>query len=182
MLIPAWSWFSEIIGEGGLTRLAANITAQEQAELPYSIRGVRDSLAGSEGQWLFWVCLLVPVLALTVTAFLWWHGHRQDKVLGEINDPEVLFEDLLKRVDLVEEDKDILREMTRAARLRHPATCLLSPALLDWSRQVWLAEEKPGAVPAEKASRIDEISTKLFDHVTPTTARRMRQETVTISD
>ena len=50
MPIPAWSWFNEIIGEGGLTRVAASITAQGQVELPYSIRGVRDSLAGSEEQ------------------------------------------------------------------------------------------------------------------------------------
>ena len=182
MPIPAWSWFKEIIGEGGLTRVAASITAQGQVELPYSIRGVRDSLAGSEGQWIFWVCLLAPVLVLVVTAFLWWRKHRQDRFRGVIDDPEVLFEGLLARVELVEEDKDILREMTRAARLRHPATCLLSPALLDWSRRVWLTEEKPEAVPAEKASRIDEISTKLYDHVTPSTIRQIQKEMATISE
>lgn len=92
MPIPAWSWFNEIIGEGGLTRVAASITAQEQVELPYSIRGVRDSLAGSEGQWIFWVCLLAPVLVLMVTAILWWLKHRQDRFRGVIDDPEVLFE------------------------------------------------------------------------------------------
>lgn len=91
--------------------------------------------------------------------------------------PRYCLKGLLARVELAEEDKDILREMTRAVpRLRHPATCLLSPALLDWLCRVWLTEEKPGAVPAEKASRIDEISTKLYDHVTPSTIRQIQQE------
>ena len=155
---------------------------QVQTDLPYSIRGVRDSLINIGGDWLFWVCLLAPMVLLLGPALWWWRQHRQDEYRKTIDDPEGLFEGLLNQVELAERDKQLLREMARQGRLRHPAMCLLSPALLDWSRQVWLTEKKPGAVPSEKAARIDEISTALYDHVTPTTARRVRQETVTNSD
>jgi len=145
-----------------------------QEGMPFSIRGVRDSFM-SGGHWMFWLCLLAPAAVLVGSAWWWWRQNRREKQRQIINNPEKLFEGLLAQVKLAEDDKDLLREVTKAARLRHPAMCLLSPELLDVSRRAWLAEKNEKEV-QEKSRRIEEISKSLYDQATPSGARRIKEE------
>jgi len=128
----------------------------------------------SGGHWIFWLCLLAPATVLIGSAWWWWQQNRRQKQQRIINDPEKLFEGLLAQVKLAEEDKDLLREVTKAARLRHPAMCLLSPELLDVSRRAWLAEKNEKEMQV-KSKRIEAISKSLYDQATPSGAQRMRE-------
>ena len=128
----------------------------------------------SGGHWIFWVCLLGPAAVLVGSAWWWWQQHRREKRRRIINDPEKLFEELLAQVKLAEDEKELLREITKAARLRHPAMCLLSPELLDVSRRAWRAEKNQKEV-QEKSKRIEAISKSLYDQTTPSGAQRMRE-------
>lgn len=144
-----------------------------QESVPFSIRGVQDSFM-SGGHWIFWICLLTPAAVLMGSVWLWWRQHRREKQRRIIHDPNKLFEGLLARVKLTEKDKDLLREVTKTARLRHPAMCLLSPELLDVSRRAWLAEKNEKEV-QEKSSRIETISKLLYDQTTPSGAQRIKE-------
>ena len=138
-----------------------------ETPLPYSVRGVQKAWAENSGN-LEVVLVLGVILILAgvigVQAFLSWKRQRRRRVPEKMNDPEKLFVGLLNQLELSEADKQVLREMADGARLRHPASCLLSPAMLDWSRRLWREERGSGKVTAEKCSRIDEISVALYDH------------------
>ena len=97
-------------------------------------------------------------------AWLSWKKQRRIRVPEKLNDPDKLFVGLLNQLELSEADKQLLREMAGGARLRHPASCLLSPAMLDWTRRLWRQEMGSDKATAEKFSRIDEISVALYDH------------------
>ena len=136
-----------------------------ESYLPQSVRGVRDSFASSglDG-WLFWFFLLLPVVSLVGVVI--WQGRKISlKPISPIsNSPRALFNELLGQLELSTEDKKLLLEMTRAARLKHPAVCLLSPGMLDRTRQLWQQEKGPLQVPREKYDRIDYIAVQLYDH------------------
>ncbi|MCK4628923.1 MAG: hypothetical protein KAT56_07955 [Sedimentisphaerales bacterium] len=133
--------------------------------LPQSVRGVRDSFvsSGLDG-WLFWLIMLLPVVLL-IGIVLWYGRKISLKSISPIsNSPRVLFNELLGQLELSTEDKKLLLEMTHAARLKHPALCLLSPGMLDRTRQLWQQEKGPLQVPREKYDRIDHIAVQLYDH------------------
>jgi len=144
-----------------------------QENMPLSIRGVQDSFM-SGGHWIFWLCLLVPATVLLGSVWWWRRQNHRRKQRQIINDPEKLFEELLRRVKLDENDKDLLREVTKAGRLRHPAMSLLSPELLDVSRRAWRAEKNQKKT-QDKSRQIDAIAKSLFDYVTPSGAQKMRE-------
>ena len=79
---------------------------------------------------------------------------------------------------LGETDKKLLREMAEGSRLRHPATSLLSPKMLDWSRQVWRDEMGTRKVNDLKYKRIDHICVQLFDQVTPSTSQEQLAQAI----
>ncbi|MCP4708899.1 MAG: hypothetical protein GY869_09765 [Planctomycetes bacterium] len=124
--------------------------------------------------WIFWLCLLVPAAALIGSAGWWWQQHRRQKQRRIINDPEKLFEALLARVKLAEDEKNLLREVTRTSRLRHPAMSLLSPELLDISHRAWLAEKNHKNSP-DTSKHIDDISISLYDQATPSGIQRIKE-------
>lgn len=136
-----------------------------ESYLPQSVRGVRNSFASSglDG-WLFWLFLLLPV-ALLVSVVIWQGRKISLKSISPHRDsPRVLFNELLGQLELSTEDKKLLLEITRAARLKHPALCLLSPGMLDHTRQLWQQEIGSHRVPREKFNRIDHIAVQLYDH------------------
>ena len=135
--------------------------------LPGSVRGVQKSWADNSGNLevlLVLGVILVMAGVIGVQAFLSWRKQRRKRVPDKLNDPEKLFVGLLNQLELSEADKRLLREMADGARLRHPASCLLSPAMLDWSRRLWRQEVGGEKVTQDKFSRIDEISVALYDH------------------
>jgi hypothetical protein len=90
--------------------------------------------------------------------------------------PEGVFDGLVHRLKLTEDERRLLREMTTGAMLKHPAMSLLSPGLLDWTRKVWLAEQGPAVVTPDKQRRVDDLCRKLFDQPTPSMARSSASE------
>ena len=139
-------------------------SAAVESSLPYSLRGVRDSfrtfyLSGLEA-WL-----LTAGVLLAVGIVLWnWRRCRR-KAARQISDnADTLFDELLGQVVLCASDKKILREMAKDARLKYPAMCMLSPEMLDLSRQLWREEKGSRQVTREKYDRIDAIAVQLYDH------------------
>jgi hypothetical protein len=146
---------------GGAFRMVAGSTE----ELPYSLRVIRDSLIkGDYDQRVLWACLAGLVVLVVFLGVIHRRRNRILKSKEKLDDPEDLFESLLERIELSEGDKELLREMARGGRLRHPAVSLLSPGMLSWARGLWLAEKGGRAVGPEKNARIDAISVKLYEH------------------
>lgn len=137
--------------------------AKVSEELSFSQR-FRESWAQStsEQQVLFWLMLTGIVVLLGGVVIVHWFQQRKDCLKPVVEDPRLLFEDLLNQLELAEEDKQVLRQMVSQARLRHPAVCLLSPGLLDWSRRLWQAETGDRIEP-ETLRRIDAISEHIYD-------------------
>jgi hypothetical protein len=84
--------------------------------------------------------------------------------------PDGVFNGLIHRLELTEDERQLLREMTAGARLKHPAMSLLSPGLLDWTRATWRSEHGPDVVNTDKCRRVDDLCRKLFDQNTPSAA------------
>jgi hypothetical protein len=141
--------------------------AKEAEKIPFSQR-FRDSWAEStaEHQVLFWLTLVGFFGLIGVLVVVHWFQQRKHRLKPIVDDPRRLFEDLLTQLELADEDKQVLRQMVSQARLRHPAVCLLSPNLLEWSRRVWQAE-KGDSIEPETLRRIDMIAERLYDHNTP---------------
>lgn len=133
--------------------------------LPRSVSGVRDSFASSGlNDWLFWLILLLPLVLLTMVVIRQWRKMSLKSMSPFEGSPRTLFNELLEQLELSTEDKKLLIEMTRAARLKHPSLCMLSPAMLDRTRQLWQQEMGPRRIPREKFNRIDQIAVQLYDH------------------
>jgi hypothetical protein len=148
-------------------------TTKIAEDLPYSIRGVRDSwLHSTSGhQALFWGVLAGFVGLIAALVIVHWRQQRKERIKPIVEDPDLLFDTLLAQLGLEDDDKQLLRQMASQARLKHPTVCLLSPGLLDWTRRLWQTE-KGDTIAADKLHRIDVISQQLYDHVTPALAAR----------
>jgi hypothetical protein len=146
-------------------RMAGNII---QVELPYSLRGVSESMKNSGSYGTVIICLLIGLLLLVgICLLLSWRKNRKDQAARDVNDPDKLFASLLGQLHLPESDKALIREMAAEARLRHPAVCLLSPGLLQWTSRLWQTEKCPKEINSHKLARLNEISVALYDHVIP---------------
>ena len=135
--------------------------------MPY-LQNVQDSFTGGYQGLLSFVGLL-SALIITVTganALIQRLGHKNKSVTVK-GDPDRLFRSLLDHLELDLPDKELLMEIAKGARLRHPAAMLLSPGLLDWSRRLWIKETPDRTDSTEKIKRIQEISIKLYDHTPP---------------
>ena len=146
---------------GRIYELPRSITA----DLPFSVRGVRESFSTfSLHDWLFWMILITPLVLLL--GILWWYGRQwlAAAPLRPKHSPRTLFEQILAALNLPAEDKKLLRRLARGAGLTHPALCLLSPALLDQARQIWRQRQGPRRVPPEQYHRLDDIALRLFDY------------------
>ena len=139
------------------------------AEVPYSVRAVRDSLIQSSPQaWVFWLLLSIILLTIVLMTIYAWRREAKKPSKKFSNNPDTLFESLLGRLDLTESQKILLRKMSSGARLRHPTLSLLSPGLLDWSRRLWIQEGGKQVEP-NITRRINEIAVRLYDHQPPST-------------
>ena len=134
------------------------------AQAPYGLS--RISGAFPRGPAALYVALALLILLILAVVGMWWYNrkHRQSEAVKIVNDPDKLFTDLLAQIDLTEPDKQLLRRMTAAARLRHPATALLSPDLLEWTRQLWLKEQGPKTPTSAQTNQLKNIAVKIYDH------------------
>ena len=138
----------------------------EKNPLPWSLRGVRDSLRAGDhtGMWFFQIIMALLaglVVWLIMGAVL--RLPRREQTGKSINKPQRLFRDLLEQLDLDASEKRLLQRMAAGARLKHPAMAVLSPGLLEWARKLWLVEKGNRAVNARMNQRLDRIAGKLFD-------------------
>ena len=142
------------------------------AQVPYSIRGVRESFGRIMIEpWLFG--LVVLVLANAVVFLALWNRRRYRQAAADSggDDSDKLFEDLLGRLELAPAEKKVLHELARGGRLQHPVMALLSPQLLDWSRRLWRRQRGYEIVTPQRWDQINEISVKLYDHGIPAEAK-----------
>ncbi|MCH9023457.1 MAG: hypothetical protein IID32_11945 [Planctomycetes bacterium] len=137
--------------------------------MPY-LQDVQNSFTGGYQGILTFLILLGTVIITVIgaNAIIRRLGHRNKPVTVKGN-PDRLFRSLLDHLELDLPDKELLMEMAKGTRLRHPTAMLLSPGLLDWSRRLWIKETPDKADSAEKTRRLQEISLKLYDHAPPVT-------------
>ncbi|MBN1436942.1 MAG: hypothetical protein JW936_07695 [Sedimentisphaerales bacterium] len=136
-------------------------------DLPANFRAAQDAMtkpSDNTGYILSLVLLLIVVLVVW-RAIVFRRNHKTP-YLPAVNDPQKLFEDLLKQLQLEPSEQKLLRQMVRGARLKHPTMCLLSPQMLAWACKLWHSEKGINEVPAEIAEQLDGISCKLFEQPT----------------
>lgn len=138
---------------------------RQDVQVPYSVRAVRDSFGNlnENGLWVFALLGAVILVVIGWSVWRWWKSPKGQST-KQIDDPEKLFRELLKQLELCQSDKKLLVEMARGARLREPAFCMLSPGTLDWTRMLWREEKGDISVTQEKFDRIDAIAVQLYDH------------------
>jgi len=135
--------------------------------MPY-LKDVQNSFTGGyQGLLLFLVLLSAVIIAVTGANAIIHRLEHKNKSVTVKGNPHRLFQSLLDHLELDLPDKELLLEMAKGTRLRHPAAMLLSPGLLDWSRRLWIKETPDQTDSAEKTKRIQKISIKLYDHTPP---------------
>jgi hypothetical protein len=112
------------------------------------------------GFFLVMAGIIVAVVCVKLAMWLNRTYWRQAQIAGQ---PDSFFKTLLNQLDLDDGERKLLAAMAAGSRLRHPAMMLLSPNLLNWTRQVWQDESGPNVVNRQVVSRIDDIRQKLFD-------------------
>ena len=150
-----------------IQRLFENLSqpARLGVQMPYSVRGVRDSFNDLTSVDL-WVFAALGAAILLVAGWTVWRWSKESAGQSSktIDDSEKLFRELLEQLELDSSDKKLLAEMAHGARLSEPAFCVLSPGTLDWTRRLWRDEKGDAKVTQEKFDRIDAIAVKLYDH------------------
>ena len=134
--------------------------------LPPTLRDVRNTFDVDTSVSEWWIVIAALLFAaLLIMGFFHSRLAVRSATEQDDGDPQELFRTLLGRLELAETDKQLLREMALGARLAHPAAFLLSPAMLDRARQLWIQEKGTTALGTTRLSRIDDISVQLYDHV-----------------
>ena len=135
------------------------------AQISPIVLRVRNSLrATGTGNWVFWVfgaIVLGSIILLTVWSR--WRD-RHEITPGIYDNPEQLFKSLLSKLELSALHKSVLNKMAADTRLRHPSEILLSPVLLNWSRDLWVKEKGYHAIGPEKLRVIEEISDAIYGY------------------
>ena len=75
-----------------------------------------------------------------------------------------LFEDLLSKLNLTRIEKNTLRQMAKEARLKQPAMCLVTPSLMQVSKDLWLKEKGKKLIKSGKIQILNEVSHKLHEY------------------
>ena len=75
-----------------------------------------------------------------------------------------LFEDILAKLNLTRTEKNTLRLMAKEARLKQPAMCLVTPGLMQVSKDLWLKEKGKKLIKSGKIQILNEVSHKLHDY------------------
>lgn len=151
----------------GLGLAAPLVWATTLAKQPPSrMLNLRHSFGQStlEGP-LLWVMLALPMLLILVALVWGYRQARREKPQRIENDPDSLFQDMLAQLDLSEEQHRLLRRLAKRSRLRHPAMCLLSPQLMQWSVDLWRQEKGLGAVSQSQVEQLRHIASRLFGRV-----------------
>ena len=136
-----------------------------QNDTPVGIREFRDAFSTSSLDFRYVGIFLGAILFIILVFTIWREVKKFQERKNQItNNPDLLFKQLLNATGLTTNEQKLLNEMTSQTRLKHPAMCLLSPGMLNWSKQLWLKEKGRRIVTAGKIAQIKEISIKLYDH------------------
>ena len=137
-----------------------NIIAQQSNP----IKSMSDSFRStSELQYglllsLFAIIGIIVLIAIIVKK-LYFHN-SEDNISREYK----LFEDILDQLQLTRQEKETLRTMAREARLKQPAMCLVTPSLMEKSKELWLREKGQKLVKDGKIKILNDIAYKLHDY------------------
>jgi|GEM_PF-5692022 len=128
--------------------------------------GIKNTFVNPAHQydWVLWFFVSLFLILFILSPFWYWLKTPKNIVKRHINDPEKLFHALLKQLDLTCSERKLLCEAARGARLKHPALCLLSPDLLEWTGHLWIQEKGAKQVTEEKIGQLKSIAVKLYDH------------------
>lgn len=134
------------------------------SSLPDGLRNVHEHFSAakpdSHGFWLI-VIVAAALLVLIIGKNIYQYRHlRQNQIQ---DNPDQIFRELIHKLNVTPDERHLLRRLSEGARLRHPVMCLLSPGLLEWARQLWLAEKGPNVVTPDITERLGGIRNKLFD-------------------
>jgi hypothetical protein len=129
------------------------------------LRAIQESFVSSPPPgWTVWL-FIITIAAVVFVPKAWSFIRGESKATQvEDNNPEKLFDEMLGVLHLSESDKRLLRQMADQGRLKHPAMCLLSPGMLEWTRELWVQEKGSSYVTEAKTAQIREISVKLYGH------------------
>jgi len=158
-------WQLLLQGDCGYCRLIAAAETLPDRLRAIRLRAIQESFVGSPSPNWAWGLFIITISAVIIVTIAWYFGRTKPKAAKvEDNNPEKLFDEMLGVIHLSESDKRLLRQMASQGRLRHPAMCLLSPGMLEWTRQLWVQEKGSSYVTEAKTAQIREISVKLYGH------------------
>ncbi len=128
------------------------------------IKSMSDSFRGTSeietGMLLQVIALIIIIVLLAV---LLTKIHFRHKKLQDTREYK-LFEDMLDIIQLNNQEKDVLRQMVREARLKQPAMCLVTPSLMEKSKELWLKEKGQKLIKDGKIKVLNDITNKLHDY------------------
>ncbi|MBI9018737.1 MAG: hypothetical protein JEZ07_15895 [Phycisphaerae bacterium] len=138
-----------------------NILCQYQS-FQDGFKNFQDSFIDSNS--LIILLSLFSLITVICIAIIVWQKiiKSQKKHYQHFNSAEKLFEDILAQLELADEDKKLLRQMTHQSRLKQPTVALLSPKLLENSCELWIKEKGSTTVTNEKLEQMSIISDKIF--------------------
>ncbi len=133
--------------------------------LPELRRAIRDEFQ-TGGSILGVLLALLGLAAVVLLAYLLAELQRKRAVGPAKNDdPERLYRDLLGKLGLATDERQVLDTLAREMRLKHPAVILLSEALFDRHVAGWRARwDRPPVKggPAPDGDTIARVRTRLF--------------------
>jgi len=106
------------------------MTAQAQAPLTEVQRALRDYLTEG-GSLLTVVVVLLVIAGAVVMAYLLTRRQRKTQSPPVLNDPQLLFENLLRGLQLTAGQRGLLRAFARESHPEQPALLLVSARLFD---------------------------------------------------
>ncbi|MBN2064115.1 MAG: hypothetical protein JW745_04865 [Sedimentisphaerales bacterium] len=120
----------------------------------------RKSAEFDSGPFFKGILLVIAIILLCVLISKIHFRNKKEKLTQEYK----LFEDILGELQLESKEKELLREMAKQARLKHPAMCLVTPSLMEKSKELWLKEKGDKLTKSGKIQILNEITHKLHGY------------------
>ena len=133
------------------------MTTLAQAPLTEVQRAVRDYLTEG-GSLLTVVVVLLVIAGVVVLTYLLTRRQRKAQNPPVLNDPQLLFENLLRGLQLTDNQRALLRTFTRENNPEQPALLLVSARLFDQH----LAEHGPSSLSPGDGEGLTQIRDVLF--------------------
>ena len=161
-----------------------NLPAVQEAlqDLAPYFKGIQTSFGDSYAQFYYLIPILIAMIGLLwLVNTLVKHKPLASTPTTSSDPGDDLFQSLLDQLDINTADRNLLQQIARDTRLRHPSVFLLSPDMLDWSKQIWVQEKGFEQVTDRQKKQIDQISYKLFGPSRSLSHARTQHETAGLS-